>query len=237
MKLTVTRSDKPPAAPRNLKLGTSGIDLKSLTKLTTLSRFPFSPINYNMILRRWKDLHLFNQLIGLGLHTQKGKSILETILLPPVSACLCSYLFLFFPFSISFFLFFWGGGGGTEGGGWGKRIKHYLRLLQRRTKASELILKATSSIRVAFSRVTLSASLNSHKSFKEHASVSTAEWPPPAASFLTSPTHLQIAAVLVENSYLTQKYFTPTKFTYRKSYQSTGDGYQAYVDLWFAAWP
>jgi hypothetical protein len=32
--------------------------------------------------------------------------------------------------------------------------------------------------------------LNSHSSFKEDASVNTAEWPPPAASLLTSPTHL-----------------------------------------------
>jgi hypothetical protein len=32
--------------------------------------------------------------------------------------------------------------------------------------------------------------LNSHSSFNEHASVRTAEWPPPAASLLTSPTHL-----------------------------------------------
>lgn len=71
------------------------------------------------------------------------------------------------------------------------KIQYYLNLPQSRTRASDPVLDATSSISEAFARVIVSASLNSHSSFKEHASVRTAEWPPPAASFRTSPTHLQ----------------------------------------------
>nr|GMD55346.1 hypothetical protein Iba_chr11dCG7060 [Ipomoea batatas] len=81
-----------------------------------------------------------------------------------------------------------------------------LQVKSSRANASDPVLDATSSISEALAGVTLSASRNSHNSFKEHASVNTAEWPPPAASFLTSPTH-----------------------------QSTGEGYQAYVDFSLAA--
>lgn len=65
-----------------------------------------------------------------------------------------------------------------------------LRRPQRRAKASDPVLDATSSISEAFCELTVSASLNSQSSFKEQASVRTAECPPPAASFRTSPTHL-----------------------------------------------
>nr|GMD58732.1 cellulosomal scaffoldin anchoring protein C [Ipomoea batatas] len=71
---------------------------------------------------------------------------------------------------------------------WGKYASRYEL---SRANASDPVLDATSSISEALAGVTLSASRNSHNSFKEHASVNTAEWPPPAASFLTSPTHLK----------------------------------------------
>lgn len=66
----------------------------------------------------------------------------------------------------------------------------YLSFPQRRAKASDPVLDAISSTLAASDRVILSASTNSHNSFNEQASVNTAEWPPPAASFRTSPTHL-----------------------------------------------
>lgn len=71
-----------------------------------------------------------------------------------------------------------------------KRRRYYRNLSQRRTRASDPVLEATSSTSDAFDRLTLFASVNSHNSFNEYASVNTAECPPPAANFLTSPTHL-----------------------------------------------
>lgn len=51
----------------------------------------------------------------------------------------------------------------------------YLSLSQRRAKASDPVLDATSSILEAFDKVTHSASRNSHNSLSEQASVNTAE--------------------------------------------------------------
>ena len=56
-----------------------------------------------------------------------------------------------------------------------KKGNQYLSLSQKRAKASDPVRDATSSISAAFDKVTLSASLNSQSSFKENASVNTAE--------------------------------------------------------------